>query len=100
MTTIDYTAAHIQTLEMQVIRLRAERDTLRAENESLRASNRGICKLADERVAEIYRLRLEVLALRADADKLYVDAFADGANLRTVGERVMDLSEDFGVPVC
>lgn len=72
MTTIDYTAAHIQTLEMQVIRLRAERDTLRRENE----------------------------LLREDADKLYVDGFADGANLRTVGERVMALEEDFGVPVC
>lgn len=73
---------------------------LLAENESLRASNRGICKLADERVAEIHRLRLELRALREDANKVYVDGFADGANLRTVGERVMDLSEDFGVPVC
>lgn len=73
---------------------------LEAENESLRANNRGICKLADERVAEIHRLRLELRALRADANKVYVDGFADGANLRTVGERVMDLSEDFGVPAC
>jgi len=89
----------IRQRDATIIRLRAERDTLRAENESLRASNRGICKLADERVAEIHRLRLELRALREDADKLYVDGFADGANLRTVGERVMDLSEDFGVPV-
>lgn len=80
---------------------------LEAQNESLRASNRGICALADDRSSTIYKLRVEVLRLqrenerlRADADKLYVDGFADGANLRTVGERVMDLSEDFGVPVC
>lgn len=71
--TIDYTAAHIKTLEMQVIRLRAERDTLKRENALLRS---GI-----------------------DAEAAYVDAFADGANLRTVGERVMDLTKDFGVPI-
>lgn len=72
--TIDYTAAHIQTLEMQVIRLRAERDTLRRENALLRSE--------------------------IDPDVDVVAFFALGANLRTVGERVMDLSEDFGVPVC
>ena len=52
--------------------------------------------------AELRQLRRENALLRSgiDPEAAYVDAFADGANLRTVGERVMDLSEDFGVPVC
>lgn len=73
MTTIDYTAAHIQTLEMQVIRLRAECDTLERHNALLRS---GI-----------------------DPDGEFTDGFVLGANLRTVGERVLDLSESFGEAV-
>lgn len=77
MTAIDYTAAHIQTLEMQVIRLRAERDTLERDNRYLKRA-------------------LKAALSQIDASAVYCDGFADGANLRTVGERVMALEEDFG----
>ncbi len=77
MTTIDYTAAHIQTLEMQVIRLRAERDTLERDNRYLKRA-------------------LQAALSELDPTAIFCDGFVLGANLRTVGERVMGLEEDFG----
>lgn len=73
------------------------------EIDLLRANNRGICKLADERVAEIHRLRQENARLRkeCDPDVVYVAGVADGANLLAVPAQVShDLAESFGVPVC
>ena len=80
---------------------------LEAQNESLRASNRGICKLADERVAEIHRLRLEVRALERknallrsgiDPDERIAEIVALCLNIRTIGERIGAQLDE--VPVC
>ena len=70
--TIDYTAAHIAMLEMQVIELRAKRDTLERENAALRRD-------------------LEAAKSELDASAVWVDGFASGANLRAIA----DLSAGF-----
>ena len=62
MTTTDQTAARIQSLELRVIKLRAERDTLRRE---LEAAKSGI-----------------------DKDGDYLDGVALGMNIQFVGEKV------------
>ena len=70
--TIDYTAAHITMLEMQVIELRAKQDTLERENATLRR-------------------QLAAALSEIESDGVFLDGFASGANLRAIA----DLSAGF-----